>query len=355
LTSRARSPKIAGVLALLGATGYTGRLVLERVRAAGLPVRLVGRRADALAALAREGEQVSVADARDAASLREAFDGAAVAISTAGPFLHLGDAPIRAAIEAGAHYVDTSGEQAFAKVVYDTHDSAAQERGVTLLTSFGFDYVPGDLAARIAAEGLEPVDEIVVGYSTTHVRTSAGTRRTIGRVMRQNQVALENGVLVASGFGATTRRMRFPFGERTVVEWSGTEPLTVPRHTHVRNVRSYLRAPRLAAQTAALGWAFGPLVRASAALGRGPADERRAASRWTVVAEALGTSRRRRATLEGSDVYGLTAALVVTAAQALLAGEVPAAGALAPAQAFDARALAARFDPLLRIASEEDL
>jgi len=355
LTPPARSRKIADVLALLGATGYTGGLVLGRARAAGLSVRLVGRRADALAALVREGEEVRVADARDAASLREAFDGAGVAISTAGPFLPLGDAPIRAAIEAGAHYIDTSGEQAFAKLVYDTHDSAARERGVALLTSFGFDYVPGDLAARIAAEDLEPVDEIVVAYSTNRLRTSAGTRRAIARVMRQDQVALENGVLVASGFGATSRRIRFPFGERDVVEWSGTEPLTVPRHTHVRNVRSYLRAPKLAARTAALGRVFAPLMRASAVVGRGPADHRRAASRWTVVAEALGTSRRRRATLEGTDVYGLTAALLVTAAQALLAGQVREAGALAPAQAFDARTLAARLDPLLRIACEEEL
>ena len=113
-----------------------------------------------------------------------------------------------------------------------------------MLPAFGFDYVPGDLAARLAAEQVEgPLDELVVAYSVKGVGTSRGTRRTIGHVMGQRQVAWEDGRLVPSRFGATTRRVRFPFGERDVVEWSGTEPLTVPRHTDVRNVRSYLRAP----------------------------------------------------------------------------------------------------------------
>ena len=342
------------MLALLGATGYTGGLALASARAAGLPILLVGRRAAALDALAREGEDVRVADARDAASLRAALDGVRVVVSTAGPFLELGDAVVRAAIDAGAHYVDSSAEQAFARLVYDVHDEAARERGVALLPSFGFDFVAGDLAARIAAEGIEPVEEIAVAYSVKRFRPSAGARRTLGRVLQQEQVAFENGVHVVSSFGATTRRFRFPDGEHTVVEWGGAEPLTVPRHTHVRNVRSYLRAPKAAARAGALGRLFAPLVRATGAVGRGPGAGGRARSRWAVVAEAVGTSRRRRVTLEGTDIYGLTARLLVTAAESLIAGEVAETGALAPAQAFEARALAARLEPLLRLTGEEE-
>jgi short subunit dehydrogenase-like uncharacterized protein len=342
------------VLALLGATGYTGGLALESARAAGLPLRLVGRSAPALAAIARGGEEVRVADARDVEALREAFEGVRVVVSTAGPFLELGDAPVRAAIAAGAHYVDSSPEQAFARLVYETHDESARERGVELLPSFGFDFVLGDLAARIAAEGVEPADEIVVAYSVKRFRTSAGARRTLGDVLRQEQVAFENGVHVVSSFGATTRRIRFPDGEHTVVEWGGAEPLTVPRHTHVRNVRSYLRAPKVAARAGALRHVLAPVVRATAVAGRGPGAKGRAKARWALVAEARGTSRHRRVTLEGSDVYAVTARLLVIGAEALLAGEITETGALAPAQAFDARALVARLEPLARLSSEEE-
>ena len=51
--------------------------------------------------------------------------------------------------------------------------------------------------------------------------------------------------------------------------------------------------------------------------------------------------------LTGRDVYGLTALLLVRGAQALLAGEARGAGVLAPAEAFDARTLVSRLEPLL--------
>jgi short subunit dehydrogenase-like uncharacterized protein len=336
------------VLAVLGVTGYTGRLVLAEARRAGLELRLVGRRREALAELALPDEEVAVADARDESSLRGAFAGATVVASCAGPFLALGPAPVAAAVGAGAHYLDTSGEQAWVRRVRDEFANA----GTVLLPAFGFDYVPGDLAARLAAERVEgPLDEIVVAYAVAGVGTSRGTRRTIGAVMGQDQVAWEDGRLVPSRFGATTHRVRFPFGERTVVEWGGTEPLTVPRHTDVRDVRSYIRAPAVAALAGRVGRLASPLVGLGARFGpSGPSEASRRKSRFTVVAEARGAAGTGRAVLTGTDVYGLTALLIVRGAQALLAGEARGTGVLAPAEAFDARTLAASLAPLLTIA-----
>jgi short subunit dehydrogenase-like uncharacterized protein len=333
-------------LAILGATGYTGRLVLAEARRAGLEVRLVGRRREALEELAEPGEGVRVADARDGSALRAAFDGATVVASCAGPFLELGLAPVEAAVAAGAHYLDTTGEQAFVRLVHERVESRT-----VVVPAFGFDYVPGDLAARLAAEHVKgPLDEVVVGYSVTGTATSRGTRATVAAVMGQEQVAYADGRLVPSRFGATTRTFRFPFGEKTCVEWSGAEPLTVPRHTDVRNVRSYFRAPAAAAAGGRVGKLVSPLFRAVARFGSlGPSEDSRRKSRFTVVAEATGPGGSGRAVLTGNDVYGLTALLIVRGAEALRAGEARGAGVLAPAEAFDARALAARLAPLLRI------
>jgi short subunit dehydrogenase-like uncharacterized protein len=340
-------------LAVLGATGFTGRLVLDEARRAGLPLRLVGRRREALDALARPGEEVRVADARDEQALRAAFDGATVVASTAGPFLELGFAPVAAAIAAGAHYLDSTGEQKFVHQVYEQFGAEAAARGVVVIPSFGFDYVPGDLAARLAAEQVEgTLDEVVVAYSVKGVGTTRGTRRTLAAVMEQGQLAWQDGRLVPSRFGATTRTVRFPFGERTVVEWGGAEPVTVPRHTDVRNVRSYLRAPALAAHTGRFGKLVAPLLRLSTLAGpEGPREGGRRASRFVVLAEARGSSASGRAVLSGSDPYGLTALLLVRGAEALGAGEARGAGVLAPAEAFDACGLAGRLEPLLRIDS----
>ena len=71
-------------LAILGVTGFTGRLVLDEARRAGHEVRLVGRRREALEELAASGEEVRVADARTADEVIAACDGCDVVLSCAG-------------------------------------------------------------------------------------------------------------------------------------------------------------------------------------------------------------------------------------------------------------------------------
>ena len=344
-------------LAVLGATGYTGGLVVAEARRLGLPLRLVGRRREALEALAAAGDEIRVADARDARALREAFDGAFAVASLAGPFLATGDLPVAAAVDRRAHYLDTSGEQPFARLVYERYSRPAVANDVVVLTSFGFDYVPGDLACRLAADGLEPLDEVFAAYSVARFAASVGTRTTVGHVMAQPLVAWEGGRLIESRFGASTRTVVFPFGARTVVQWSGTEPLTVPRHTQTERVRSYVRAPKAVAKTAGLARLGAPLVRLSGRVGhgRGPSESRRKRASFAVVGEARGPAGRRRVTLSGRDVYGLTASLIAHGAAALRDGQARGVGTIAPAEAFDARTFIARLAPLIMIESERNL
>lgn len=341
-------------LAVLGATGYTGSLVVERARELLLPLRLVGRRRDALERIAAEGDDIRVADARHEHELIEAFEGAFAVASTAGPFLEVGTKPVGAAIAAGAHYVDLNVEQEFTRVVYEGFGESAEERGLVLLPSFGVGYGVGDFASRLAAEELdEPLDEILVAYSARGVSTSAGTRRTASYVMAQEQVAWEDG-LVPTRFGKTTRRVRFPDGPRTVVEAAGAEPLSVPRHTRVHRVRTYVAAPRFVAFAGAFAPFAAPFARVVGSIGGGPSPEKRERWRWTAVAEARGGGRVRRATLRGANVYELTALLVARASEALRDGEARAAGALAPAQAFDVHSFLPRLSPLLEIVGVDD-
>ena len=100
-------------LAIVGATGYAGGLVAERARAEGLPLRLVGRRREALEAVAHGGDETRIADARDRRALADSFSGCFADASAAGPFLEVGTAVAGAAIDAGAHYLDISADQVF--------------------------------------------------------------------------------------------------------------------------------------------------------------------------------------------------------------------------------------------------
>ena len=155
-----------------------------------------------------------------------------------------------------------------------------------------------------------------------------------------------------SRFGKTTRSVRFPFGERTVVEWGGTEPLTVPRHTHVRRVRSYFRAPRLFAYAGLIGPLAAPFVRLGGRVGGSPSASKRERNRFDGRRRgARGRHGVRRATLTGYDTlrHRRTPGRA-RRRRRLRAGEARGAGALAPAEAFDVREVRRRGSaPLLEV------
>jgi hypothetical protein len=201
--------------------------VLAEARAAGSPLRLVGRRREALEELALAGDELRVVDA---AAPGDAFAGCAAVVSCAGPFLRIGEAPVAAAVAAGATYLDSSGEQAWARLLFERfRDAETPIRRASLLRC-----VPGDVAAA-AAEGLEPLEEIVVACRPPPLRRPRHPR-TVGDFGQPSSLA--GGRARQSRLGATTR-MVVSFGAREVVEFGGAEPATVAR----RNRRSHRARP----------------------------------------------------------------------------------------------------------------
>src|SRR6266849_3336676 len=99
-----------------GASGYTGRLVCEYLREFNLPFVAAGRdKARIAEALDKvpgidtvEHEIVEVA--HDVEPLTELFQGASVVCNTVGPFAQYGREVVEASINAGCHYLDTTGE-----------------------------------------------------------------------------------------------------------------------------------------------------------------------------------------------------------------------------------------------------
>src|SRR6266566_9511847 len=101
-----------GRIVVFGATGYTGRLVAESLVESGARPVLAGRSGDRLVALAGElgGLDTAVADVADPASVGALVESGDVLISTVGPFVKWGEPAVRAAISAGAQYLDSTGQ-----------------------------------------------------------------------------------------------------------------------------------------------------------------------------------------------------------------------------------------------------
>lgn len=346
-------------IALYGATGYTGHLVARELERRGHEAVLCGRDANKLRRM--QGDlgvswPTRAAGVEDPAALRRAFDGADVVISCAGPFTYYGAPVIAAAIDVGAHYLDTTGEQPYMRRVYEHLDAPARARGVAVLPAMGFDYVPGDLIAALAARGHEPLELLDVAYAVSSVAVTRGTMRSVLEMLSGEGVEYRGGTFRRAG--GPPRGETFDFGgdvgEQPVMQYPGGEVVTVPRHVRTSSVRlrwataPFVPAAQLAPLLPVALPAVGALLRTPLAalidgvidrLPEGPAEDARRRSRFTIVADARGKGgTSSRAVVRGEDVYGLTAAIIVRGAELLCEDGCDAAGALAPAEAFDAEA-----------------
>ena len=91
-----------------------------------------------------------MADVADPASVRALVERGDVLVTTVGPFARWGAPAAAAASTAGAHYLDSTGEPAFIREVFERYGPAAERSGSAMLTAFGYDWVPGNLAGAIA-------------------------------------------------------------------------------------------------------------------------------------------------------------------------------------------------------------
>jgi short subunit dehydrogenase-like uncharacterized protein len=344
------------VIVLYGATGYTGQLVTRELVDMGAELVLGGRNSEKLERVSREIGQdapVRVASIDDPSSLRALVDGADVLINCAGPFTRAGEPVVRAAVDAGVHYIDSTGEQSFMRMVFDRYGDAAAEKGVVLIPACGFDYVPGDCIARIAAQGQEPLDELTMAYCVNDFGVTRGTMKSGIEMMKpRNAVDYRDGDWVPARTGVHRWSFEFgpPIGRVAVGPYPAGENLTVPRHTDVRNVRSVI-ATRSVVPPAAVPLApyLVPLLshalrtplatvidRAIDHMPEGPPEDERRAVTWTIVAQ--GRTRDGapvRGSVTGEDVYGMTARALAWAGRRIEAGAHEGAGALGPAAAFD--------------------
>lgn len=348
-------------IVLFGATGYTGRLTAAVLDAAGAPIRLAGRHRDSLAALAAEldGEhEIATADVGDPASVRGLLGPGDVMLTTVGPFARWGAPAIEAAIEAGAPYIDSTGEPPFIRRVFEGWGPQAEATGAPLLTALGYDWAPGNLAGALAlreagdeAEGVE-IGYFITGDGGSAGGMSGGTMASLAGALLEPGFAYRDGCIVTERGGRRVRGFDVRGRTRQAISIGSSEHFTLPA-----------LSPQLQEVEAYLGW-FGPMSRpmqggslALAAItkvpgargliggvtGRlvkgstgGPSEEERAGSGSYVVARARDAEGGVLAEvrLEGVDGYTFTARFLAWAARRALAGGIEGAGALGPAAAF---------------------
>ena len=144
-----------------GATGFTGRLVVEYLlrqypnqAGSGLRWAMGGRSAAKLAAVRDElgapaDTPLVVTDSSDPASLQALMAQTRLVLTTVGPYQLYGNELVAACAQAGVDYVDLCGEPAWMRHMIDAHEAQARASGARIVFSCGFDSIPFDLGVLL--------------------------------------------------------------------------------------------------------------------------------------------------------------------------------------------------------------
>lgn len=313
-------------IAVYGAGGHTGRFVVGDAQRRGLPVVAVGRDGAKLPS----GVPGRVAALDEPEALTSAFAGCGVVVHCAGPFLDTATPVVRAALQAGCHYLDVTAEQASARSTFELFDAPARAAGRAVVPAAGFYGGLADLLAS-ALLGDEAGDEVTVAVALDHWWPTRGTRLT-GERNQIPRVVVEDGRMKPMPLPAATSSWTFgaPHGEQPVVELPFSEVVTISRHLRVGRLRSWLtrssldeiRDPATPAPVAIDAWG-------------------RSAQRFEMAVQTRAGGRVRQAVARGQDIYATSAPLVVAAAERMLRPGFDRPGAFALGQCVDSVALLA--------------
>ncbi|MBM3109989.1 saccharopine dehydrogenase family protein [Pseudomonas arcuscaelestis] len=230
-----------------GASGYTGMLTMDWLIDQGIPFTAVARNAKrtqemmAQRVVRLESATYEIIEAEhNVESLTAAFKGAKVVCNTVGPFVNFGLIAVEAALKAGCHHLDTTGEQSYVRQVRDQFGELYRQAGLLVSPSVSYMYSFSEIAAELALE-TQGIDALETAAMCRGPRESAGvsigSAASIFELFRNEQCYLWDKKLVAHPVTASFNIVDPNFIQPVFsLPWSGTSlPVYFENDSRVRS------------------------------------------------------------------------------------------------------------------------
>jgi short subunit dehydrogenase-like uncharacterized protein len=187
--------------AFYGATGVTGRMILERALARGHRPTLIGRDQRKLDAAAAPHDLKTIrADLDEPETLARVLAGHRLVLNAAGPFRLTAEPLSDAAIAAGIDYIDVNGELLVLERLLNQHARAA-DRGVALVGGAGFGVAAADgLIAQVVGR-LGGIDALRISVAADSAFKSDAVTESTLEVIAGGGYEIDSGRLVRRAMG----------------------------------------------------------------------------------------------------------------------------------------------------------
>jgi short subunit dehydrogenase-like uncharacterized protein len=318
-------------LVIYGATGYSGRLIVQHALSRGLRPVIAGRNPCAVAAMAAEfGLEWRAARLDDLDDLRSLTASAGVLLNAAGPFATTSGPLIAACITMQTHYLDITGELGVIEAAMGWHGVAIR-RGVMLMPAVGFEVVASDCLAAHVCRRLPRAAALKLGFGPSQ-SVSRGSLKTAVELSAQGVMVRRQAKLVRVAPGSLAHHFDYGHGPQLSLAVSSGDLASAYFSTGIPDIETYISAtlPVYCAITANQYWgwllsmpAWQTLLKAQTDwLVPNPSPNMRNAGWNTLVAEATDAGGRCvRSRLRTGDAYSFTAMSAVGIAVKCLAGE----------------------------------
>ncbi len=349
---------------IYGASGYTGKWVAAMLAKRKIPFIAAGRNKQRLQEqlasmpeLAGAEYQVAAVEHNEAA-LTALFKGRKVVHNLVGPFMQLGEPTVRAALAAGCHYIDATGEQDWMLYLQQNYAEQFHARGLVLAPASSSMWNSGALVAELVLE-TPGIDSLDISYALAGVPSVSSTLSFM-RMCCQPQLYLYDNQLVAWP-SAEGVQISVPSMHQTLVAlpWSGGgESVWYAGDDRVRNCKTvvtffnqalmgmviarmtefkehYQHLPQAEQEEATNRWALEIAPQGE------PPRENYNLHRVMFTVHGRGTLAARSIVLHGVTGYVLTAAIGATLIDSILAQKQKKYGLTSAVHAIGARKLLA--------------
>jgi short subunit dehydrogenase-like uncharacterized protein len=351
-----------------GASGYTGMLTMDWLIDQNIPFTAVARNAArtkemmAQRVVRLESATYEIIEAEHTVeALTRAFKGAKVVCNTVGPFVKFGLTAVEAALKAGCHHLDTTGEQGYMRAVRDRFGDLYRQAGLLVSPSLAYMYTYSEIAAELALEtpGIDALETTALcrGPRGGAAGVTVGSTASIFELYRAEQCYLWEKKLVPHAVDAS-----FSIGSPDFMQpvfalpWGGT---SLPVY--------FENDPRVRSCVSCVGFYDNNVMQTVHAIGQKweaeyknlpaehqdavikqlvdsttpsmPPRERTTTVRMVDTAIGRGQLSAVRATVHGTTAYIATGALQTAAAIKLLDGDTSKVGFASGSKAFGHRYL----------------
>ena len=231
-----------------GASGYTGMLTMDWLIDQNIPFTAVARDAKRVKKMMAErvvrlesATYEIIETQHDVESLTKAFTGAKVVCNTVGPFAKFGLTAVEAALKAGCHHIDTTGEQEYIRNVRDQFGELYAQAGLVVSPSIAYMYSYSEIAAELALEhpGIDALQTSALcrGPRGVGAGVTVGSTASIFEMFRARQFYLWDNELVEHPKGTSFNINSPDFMEPVfALPWGGTSlPIYFDNDPRVRS------------------------------------------------------------------------------------------------------------------------